>query len=75
MSDSEGAEMPEGGPSPAEVGKGVAGQAEHPDEDPSSGIWRRRRFEHNAHNDRQEWRIAGIEAVLMVVLAVLAVYA
>jgi hypothetical protein len=78
MSDSEGAEMPEGGPSPAEVDKEVAGQAEHPDEDPSSSIRRRRRFEDDAQNDhdgRREWLVTGIEAVLMVVLAVLAVYA
>lgn len=69
--------MQEGGPSPAEGGKGIAGQAEHPGEDPSSGIWRSRRFEHDAHNrnERKEWRITGIEAVLMVVLAALAVYA
>lgn len=53
----------------------IAGEVEHPDEDPSSGIWRSRRFEHNDHNGRQEWLITGIEAVLMVVLAVLAVYA
>lgn len=74
MRDSEGADTPDG-PSPPEVGMDIAGEVEHPDEDPSSGIWRSRRFEHNDHNGRQEWLITGIEAVLMVVLAVLAVYA